>query len=239
VVDPGLLGAGEGSELLEADGEPEVPGGLQGGRALLEDPGELALDLQDEDVLLVGAEGLVAGQVVEEEEGERDQGGDGLVLGFGRGGRKEEGMVWARTYRQGKSKGGEGACRVRRLRLPKGLRTSRTGGALPASGLTSQSRGHQEAWDKCNSKCSSRTGGAMDGGRKGERGVSGEAGRGGRFAWRGEREGGREGGRDGPRWSTPMTMRTTRETTRGKQKPERRAYLKVRRAASLGWCWKK
>lgn len=104
MVDPGLLGAGEGSELLEADGEPEVPGGLQGGRALLEDPGELALDLQDEDVLLVGAEGLVAGQVVEEEEGERDQGGDGLVLGFGRGGRKKEGMAWARSNRHGEAK---------------------------------------------------------------------------------------------------------------------------------------
>jgi len=66
------------------------------------------------------------------------------------------------------------------------------------------------------------------------------------------REGGREGGfkipkrerrrgkeGDVPRWRTPMTMRTTRQTTRVKQKPGLRAYLKARRAACWGCCWKK
>lgn len=36
-----------------------------------------------------------------------------------------------------------------------------------------------------------------------------------------------------------MTMRTTRQTTRVKQKPGLRAYLKARRAACWGCCWKK
>jgi len=58
-----------------------------------------------------------------------------------------------------------------------------------------------------------------------------------RLGGREERRRGKEG--DVPRWRTPMTMRTTRQTTRVKQKPGLRAYLKARRAACWGCCWKK
>ena len=80
-VDASFLGTGEGAELLQADGEPEMPGCIKGGRALLKDPGELPLGFQDVDVFFMRAEGLVPGQVVEEEEGERDQGRDRRWLG--------------------------------------------------------------------------------------------------------------------------------------------------------------